>query len=97
MSEPPVSSKNDSRPLFELNVSLPTDARYTETARDLAVHAARQAGCGELRAEAFGAEVEGVVRGHLEGGNAAPLTLVLRRRSGPVEVLINGRMITIEP
>ena len=92
------SSKNDSRPHFELNVSLPTDARYTETARDLAAHAARQAGCGELRSQAFGVEVEGVVRGYLEGGDdAEALTLVLRRRSGPVEALINGRVITIEP
>jgi hypothetical protein len=83
---------------FELNVSLPTDARYTETARDLAVHAAKHAGCSDARAQAFGEEVEGVIRGYLEGGNAAAaLPLVLRRRSGPVEALINGRIITIEP
>jgi len=98
VTEPPVSSKNDSRPHYELNVSLPTDVRFTGTARELAVHAAKHAGCTEARALAFGEEVEGVIRGYLESGNISPtLPLVLRRRSGPVEALINGRTITIEP
>ena len=83
---------------FELNITLPTDARFTETARELAVHAAKHAGCTEDRARAFGVEVEGVIRGYLEDGHAgATLPLVLRRRSGPVEALIDGRTITIQP
>jgi hypothetical protein len=83
---------------FELNISLPTDARFTETARELAVHAAKHAGCTDDRARAFGDEVEGVIRGYLEDGHTATsLPLVLRRKSGPVEALISGRTITIQP
>jgi hypothetical protein len=83
---------------FELNVSLPTDARFTETARELAVHAAKHAGCTDERARAFGEEVEGIIRGYLQAGHAgASLPLVLRRKSGPVEALIDGRTITIQP
>jgi hypothetical protein len=83
---------------FELNISLPTDARFTETARELAVHAAKHAGCAEEPARAFGEEVAGIIRGYLEDGHAgATLPLVLRRTSGPVEALINGRTITIQP
>jgi hypothetical protein len=83
---------------FELNLSLPTDPRYTETARELAVHAAKHAGCADDRARAFGEEVAGVIRGYLQAGHTgASLPMVLRRRSGPVEALINGRTITIEP
>ena len=83
---------------FELHVSLPTDARFTETARALAVHAAKHAGCTDDRAHAFGEQVEGVIRGYLEEGHAAAyLPLVLRRSSGPVEALIDGRTITIQP
>ncbi len=83
---------------FELNVSLPTDARFTATARELAVHAAKHAGCTDDRARAFGEEVEGVIRGYLDDGHTgATLPLVLRRTSGPVEALVNGRTITIQP
>jgi len=83
---------------YELNVSLPTDRRFTEVARELAIHAAKHAGCTEADARAFGVEVEGVIRGYLTDGNAGEsLPLVLRRTSGPVEALINGRTITITP
>jgi hypothetical protein len=79
-------------------VSLPTDARFTGAARELAVHAAKHAGCTDARAQAFGEEVEGVIRGYLESGNTSPtLPMVLRRRAGPVEALINGRTIAIAP
>ena len=84
---------NDSR--FEINVSLPHDARFVETARALAIHAARQAGYGEAEAHAFGRDVEDVLRGHMEDdGPDTPIPLIVRKASGPVEVLINGRTLT---
>ena len=84
---------NDSR--FEINVSLPHDARFAETARELAIHAARQAGYGQEEADAFGRDVEDVVRGHIAGGAAgAPIPFIVRKASGPLEVLINGRTLT---
>ena len=82
---------------FELHVTLPTDARFAETARELAVHAAKHAGCSETRANAFGEEVASVIRGYLDADPDAEVPLVVRRRSGPVEVLINGRVLSLTP
>ena len=85
----------DSRLEFELNVSLPHDARFAETARELAIHAARQAGCDEDEAHAFGRDVEVVVRAHIaDTGSNSPIPVIVRRRTGPVEVLINGRTLS---
>lgn len=98
MSEAPVSSKDAPRPDFELHVSLPSDTRFAETARELAVHAARHAGCSDAKAHAFGDEVAGAVRGHLEMESpGATIPLVLRRTAGPIEVLVNGRTLTLDP
>lgn len=75
---------------FELNLSLPTDARYAATLRDLAVHAARYAGCRGADADRFGAAVEAIVLGCLAhvASDEMPLPIVVRRGDGPVEVLI---------
>jgi hypothetical protein len=84
-----------SGPPFEINVSLPHDARFAETARELAIHAARQAGHGEDEARAFGLDVERVVRRHIDSADSGnPIPLVVRRADGPVEVLVNGRTLT---
>ncbi len=82
---------------FELNVSIPRDARFAETMRELAVHAAKHAGCSDARAHAFGREVEEATRGYIEHGNDDGLPLVFRRTTGPVEVLVNGRTLSAEP
>lgn len=84
---------------FELNVSIPCDARYAATVRELAAYAARHAGCSDARASAFGDEVEEATRGYIEnsGADASGLPLVVRRRSGPVEVLVEGRTLSAEP
>jgi hypothetical protein len=98
MSEGKVSSRHDARPHFELNVSLPHDARFAETARELAAHAARHAGYGEDEARAFGSHVEGVVRGCFDTApTGSPVPLIVRRAAGPLEVLVNGRTITPHP
>ena len=86
---------SDSGPLFEFNVSLPSDARFAETARELAIHAARQAGCGEDEARAFGKDVEGLVRGHIQNApSGASIPLIVRRVDGPLEVLVDGHTLT---
>ena len=98
MSEGKVSSRSDSQPDFELNVTLPHDARFAETARELAVHAARHVGYGEDEARAFGRDVEGVVRGCFDTApTGSPVPLIVRRMTGPLEVLVNGRTITPHP
>jgi hypothetical protein len=74
---------------FQLNVSVPADARYAKTVGELAVHAARYAGCRGADAEAYGAVVEGVVRGCVERARReGAVSAVVRRGDGPLEVLV---------
>ena len=95
MTEAIVSSNSHSGPEFELNVSLPYDPRFADTARELAIYAARQAGYGEDEARAFGGAVERVIRGHIATGpSGSHIPFTVRRAAGPVEVLINGRTLT---
>ena len=83
---------------FELRVTLPNDSRFADTARELAIHAARHAGQSDARAREFGEEVERLLRRHLDPGAGAPaIPLVVRRSDGPVEVVIHGRAVTLEP
>jgi hypothetical protein len=80
---------------FELNVSLPHDLRFVETARELAVQAARQGGWVEAEAQTFGRTVEGAIRQWLTTsppGSRVPV--VVRCLDGPVEVLVAGRTLT---
>jgi hypothetical protein len=72
---------------FELNVSVPCDGRYAGTMRELAVHAARYAGCRGLDADRYGAAVEQVVRACLVECRAT-VPVIVRRGAGPVEFLI---------
>jgi hypothetical protein len=83
---------------YELTMSIPCDVRFAETVRELAVHAARHAGCSDARAQAFGREVEEAARGQIAhcSGDAG-LPLVFRRTTGPVEVLVNGRTLSATP
>jgi hypothetical protein len=82
---------------FELNVSLPCDGRYAETMRELAVHAARYAGCRGLDADRYGAAVEAVARACLAESGRATVPVIVRRGIGPVEFLIacNGTVETV--
>lgn len=74
---------------FELKLSLPAEARLANAIRDLAVHAARYAGCTESDADRYGAAVESVVRSCLDRAAAgADVPAILRRGAGPVEFLI---------
>ncbi len=97
-----MSPKNDSRPHFEFNVSFPYDLRFAETLRLLAVHAAESAGSSGPVAEAFGRTVERVVQDAIKkwpkGSQPdTELDVVIRRGSGPVEVVIGPRTLTAEP
>lgn len=75
---------------FELNVWLPADARFAETMRELAAHAARYAGCPGADADLYAGAVEAVVTGCFAhgAGQGAPLRAIVRRQHGPLEVLI---------
>ena len=74
---------------FELNVSVPAEARYAGAMGDLAVHAARYAGCRGADADAFGEAVRGVVLACAEeAGRGSELAAVVRRRNGALEFLV---------
>jgi hypothetical protein len=74
---------------FEFNLSLPADSRFAATLRNVAVHAARYAGCGGEDADAFGLAVEAVMLGCVNGfSRDSTVSIVVRRITGPVEVLI---------
>jgi hypothetical protein len=83
---------------FEFSLSVPRDARFVPTVRELAVQAARYASCGDADAERFGGSVETAVRACLqESSSASDMSVVVRRDSGAVEVLVDGRTITVDP
>jgi hypothetical protein len=73
---------------FELNVSVPGDDRYAQAMRDLAVHAARYAGCRGSDADRYGDAVEAVVRACLTQEDGREVPVIVRRGLGPVEFLI---------
>lgn len=82
---------------YELRLSLPADSRFAVTAREVAVRAAYQAGCGRDDAETFGRAVEGTVRrclAQVADGGALPVTV--RRTHGPVEVLVDGHTLAVQ-
>ena len=82
---------------FELTLSLPHDPRFASTVRDLAVHAAQHVGCGQAKAEAFGRAAEELLRDRLAA--LAPdddVPVVVRRVAGPLELLIDECVITLD-
>jgi hypothetical protein len=84
---------------FELAVSMPREARFAEAVRRLTLQSAQYAGCAAGHADPFAASVEEAFLGCLAGGAApAPdhgVPLVFRRASGPLEVIVDGRMLTL--
>lgn len=95
MTEADLSAHEDKRADFELKMSIPPDARFAETVREVAMHAARQSGCSEAEAEAFGAEVEEFIREHIDTcAPGASVPLLLRRADGPIEIVVEGRTLT---
>jgi len=83
---------------FEFSLTVPRDPQFASTVGRLAAQAARYAGCGDAESETFSSSVEKAVRGCL--GSACPdgpISVVVHRDAGPVEVLVDGRAITVEP
>jgi hypothetical protein len=81
---------------FELTVSVSQDPRFAATVRELVVCAAQYAGCSRSDAAAFGRDVEEAVRASLESADGTILPVTVRRRAGPVEVLVNGHTLTLQ-
>jgi hypothetical protein len=80
---------------FELAVSMPRDVRYAAAVRRLAVHAAQYAGGAPGAADGFGQTVEDAFQGCLAGAATLDVPIVFRRESGPLEVVVEGRVLTL--
>ena len=79
---------------FELAVVMPREARFADAVRRLAVQAAQYAGCKAGDADPFAQTVEHAFQGCL-GASATDVPLTFRRASGPLEVVVDGRLLTL--
>jgi hypothetical protein len=83
---------------FQFSLSVPRDQRFAPTVRLLAVQAARYASCSEAAAQTFGGSVEQAVQTCLEDAAAGrTISVVVRRDGGPIEVLVDGHVVTLAP
>ena len=83
---------------FVFTLSVPRDAQFVSMVRSLAMHAARYALCGHADAETFAGSVEAAVRACLhETSSDATISVIVRREAGPLEFLIDGRTVAVEP
>lgn len=73
---------------------MPRDARFGEAVRRLALQAATYAGGAAGDAEAFATSVEQAFHAAL-AGSAGEVALTFRRAAGPVEVTIDGRVLSL--
>lgn len=84
-------------PQFEFVLSLPHDERFAAAVRDLAAHAATHYGCATARAQAFGQQAEHLFRSCLEENlTRSEVPVVLRSTTGPLELLIDERTISLD-
>lgn len=79
---------------FEFTASMPREARFASAVRRLALHAAQYAGCGEGAADSFAALVEQAFAGCLHQ-SSGDVPLIFRRATGPLEVVVDGRVLTL--
>jgi hypothetical protein len=73
---------------FEFTISVPRDPQFVSMVRGLAVQAARYAACGNAETETFAVSV---------ASPNASISVIVRRDAGPLEFLIDGRTIAVEP
>jgi hypothetical protein len=93
-----VSAYSVDASTFEFTISVPRDAQFVSMVRGLAVQAARYASCGHADAETFAVSVEAAVRACLrDGSSEATISVIVRRDAGPLEFLIDGRTVAVEP
>lgn len=80
---------------FEVTVTVQGD-RYAGAVHALVLCAAEYAGSPSAEANAFATSVEALVCECLVERGQALLPVVVRRRAGPVEVLIDRHILTLE-
>jgi hypothetical protein len=79
---------------FELTMSVPREQAFAIIVHDLALHAANYAGGAAADADMFARSVgEAFAASVAAGGGDVPI--VFRRSAGPLEVLLDGRLLTL--
>lgn len=83
---------------FQFTISVPREPQFVAIVRSLAVQAARYASCANAEAETFAVSVEAAVHACLNEASAEhTISVVVRRDAGPLEFLIDGRTVAVEP
>jgi hypothetical protein len=75
------------------------DARFVAAVRALVDTAAKYAGCPSAPAAQFARQVEEAIEASFRERHAdtdGPLPVTVRRADGPVEVLINGHLLSLD-
>jgi len=81
---------------FEMTVSI-EDERFVGAVGALVLQAAAYAGCPSTDAAQFAKAVEEAITVSLDEPREHPLLpVIVRRRSGPIEVLMNGRILSLD-
>ena len=81
---------------FEMTVSI-DDQRFAGAVGAIVLQAAAYAGCPSDEAARFAQAVQDAIAESLdEPREQSLMPVVVRRRSGPVEVLMNGRILSLD-
>jgi hypothetical protein len=81
---------------FDMTVSL-DDERFVGAVAVLVLQAAAYAGCPAADAAQFAKTVEDAITASLGEPRDHPLLpVIVRRRSGPIEVVMNGRTLSLD-
>jgi hypothetical protein len=83
---------------FEITVSI-ADERFMSAVRALIDTAAQSAGCPSASAAQFASRVEAAIEASLRDGGAGAaglLPVTVRHADGPVEVLVNGNLFSLD-
>jgi hypothetical protein len=79
---------------FELAMSVPRDQQFAVVVHDLARHAANYAGCAAADCDVFARSVGEAFTASAAAGDG-DVPVVFRRNAGPLEVLLDGRLLTL--
>ena len=81
---------------FEMTVSI-EDERFVGAVSAVVLQAAAYAGCSSEEAARFAQVVQDAIAESLdEPREQSLMPVIVRRRSGPVEVLMNGRILSLD-
>jgi hypothetical protein len=79
---------------FELTMSVPRELEFAPIVHDLTRHAATYAGCAAADGDVFARSVGEAFAAAIAAGGG-DVAVVFRRTGGPLEVVLDGRLLTL--